>query len=96
VAVCARRCARAGRTFATACRLLERYPDYHFSCSQPQLYAYVRGQHFPALYGEIQALGCARGVGPAAGGMWVESDCNVPSGESLIRQILRGLAFFRQ
>ncbi len=81
------------RTFSTACRLLERYPDYHFSCSQPQLYAYTR-EYFPALYQEIKGW-IRKGRWECTGGMWVEPDCNVPSGESLIRQILYGLAFFR-
>ncbi len=85
-----RKCAR---TFATACRLLERYPDYHFSCSQPQLYAYTR-EHYPELYQEIERW-IRAGRWECTGGMWVEPDCNVPSGESLIRQVLHGLAFFR-
>lgn len=85
---------KTGRTFATACRLLERYPEFHFSCSQPQLYAYVR-EHFPALYAEIKHW-VQEGRWECTGGMWVESDCNIPSGESLIRQILYGLTFFRQ
>ncbi len=84
---------KCGRTFATACRLLERYPDYHFTCSQPQLYDYAR-RHFPALYEEIKHWVKA-GRWECTGGMWVESDCNVPSGESLIRQVLHGLRFFR-
>ena len=84
---------KCGRTFATACRLMERYPDYRFSCSQPQLYAYAR-DHYPALYEEIRQWVQA-GRWECTGGMWVESDCNVPSGESLIRQILHGLRFFR-
>ncbi|MCX7671796.1 MAG: alpha-mannosidase, partial [Anaerolineae bacterium] len=86
-----RKCAR---TFATACRLMERYPDYRFSCSQPQLYAYTK-QHFPTLYAEIKKW-VAAGRWECTGGMWVESDCNVPSGESLIRQVLYGLRFFQE
>ena len=85
---------KCGRTFATACRLLERYPQYHFSCSQPQLYAYAK-EHFPAVYEEIKRWVKA-GRWECTGGMWVEADCNVPSGEALIRQILFGLRFFRQ
>ncbi len=86
-----RKCAR---TFATACRLLERYPDYHFSCSQPQLYAYTR-RYYPALYDDIRHWVQA-GRWECTGGMWVESDCNIPDGESLIRQILHGVRFFQR
>ncbi len=86
-----RKCAR---TFATACRMMERFPDYHFSCSQPQLYAYTKA-HFPALYEEIKKW-VATGRWECTGGPWVEMDCNVPSGEALIRQMLHGLRFFRE
>ena len=34
---------KCGRTFSTACRLMEKYPDFHFTCSQPQLYQYPLG-----------------------------------------------------
>ena len=85
---------KCGRTFATACRLMERFPDYHFSCSQPQLYAYTR-EHFPVLYTEIRNW-VKSGRWATTGGMWVESDCNVTGGESLIRQVLHGLRFFRE
>ena len=83
---------KCSRTFSTACRLLERYPDYHFSCSQPQLYEYTR-RYYPALYAEIKKWVQA-GRWECTGGMWVESDCNVPSGEALIRQVVHGTRFF--
>ncbi len=85
---------KCGRTFSTACRLLERYPQYRFTCSQPQLYAYTK-EHFPALYEEIKRW-VREGRWETTGGMWVEADCNVSSGEALIRQILYGLRFFRE
>jgi alpha-mannosidase len=85
---------KCGRTFATACRLLEAHPGYRFTCSQPQLYAYVK-RYYPSLYEEIRGW-IAAGRWECTGGMWVEADCNIPSGESLIRQILHGVTFFRQ
>ncbi len=85
---------KCGRTFSTACRLLERHPDYYFSCSQPQLYAYTKA-HYPALYDEIKKW-VRTGRWACSGGMWVESDCNVPSGESLVRQVLHGVGFFER
>ena len=86
-----RKCAR---TFSTACRLMEHDDRYHFSCSQPQLYAYTK-RHYPKLYDEICAW-VDTGRWETTGGMWVESDCNSPSGESLIRQILVGVRFFER
>ncbi|NLD74786.1 MAG: alpha-mannosidase, partial [Chloroflexi bacterium] len=85
---------KCGRTFSTACRLMERYPDYRFSCSQPALYLYAR-EHYPALYEEIKGW-VRTGRWECTGGMWVEPDCNVPSGEALIRQILHGVRFFQE
>ncbi|MHB0855973.1 MAG: alpha-mannosidase [Anaerolineae bacterium] len=85
---------KCGRTFSTACRLMERYPDYHFSCSQPQLYAYTK-EHYPQIYEEIKKW-VATGRWECTGGMWVEPDCNVPSGESLVRQMLYGIEFFQR
>lgn len=85
---------KCGRTFATACRLMERFPEFRFSCSQAQLFEYTK-QHYPELYTEIKRW-VAEGRWETTGAMWVETDTNVPSGESLIRQILYGLKFFRE
>ena len=82
---------KCGRTFSTAVRLMERYPEYRFSCPQPQLYAYVK-QHYPALYEQIKAQ-IAAGRWETTGAMWVEADANVSSGEALIRQMLYGIQF---
>jgi len=84
---------KCGRTFSTAARLMEQYPDFHFACSQAQLYQYTK-ERFPELYEQIKGW-VATGRWETTGAMWVESDCNVPSGEALIRQMLYGLAFFR-
>ena len=85
---------KCGRTFSTALRLMERYPQFHFSCSQAQLYQYAK-DHYPAVYEEI-AKRVKEGRWETHGGMWVESDCNVTSGESLIRQVLHGMRFFAE
>jgi alpha-mannosidase len=85
---------KCGRTFATALRLMEEFPEYHFTQSQPQLYAYTK-EDYPELYDQIKTR-VAEGRWELTGGMWVEADCNVTSGESLIRQILYGNRFFKQ
>lgn len=84
---------KTARTFSTACRLMERFPDFRFSCSQPQLYAYMK-QFYPDLFLEIKKW-VKTGRWECTGGMWVEPDCNIPSGEALIRQVLYGTAFFQ-
>ena len=86
-----RKCAR---TFSTAVELMERYPDYLFCQSQPHLYEFTRDR-YPLLYRRIKAK-IKQGQWIPTGCMWVEADCNVTSGESLVRQILFGTRFFKQ
>jgi Alpha-mannosidase len=81
---------KALRSFSTALDLMKRYPEYKFMSSQPQLYKYVK-ERSPEIYGQIKKR-IAEGRWEAEGGMFVEADCNLPSGESLIRQILFGKA----
>ncbi|MHC4948609.1 MAG: alpha-mannosidase [Planctomycetota bacterium] len=76
------------RSFANALELMERDPSFVFLCSQPQQYAWVE-RDSPALFARI-ADRVAEGRWEPAGAMWVEPDCNVPSGESLVRQVLHG------
>ncbi len=85
---------KASRTFHTVLRLMERFPEYRFTQSQPQLYDYVRQDH-PELFQAIQAR-VAEGRWEPIGGMWVEADCNITGPESLARQFLLGRTFFRE
>jgi len=83
---------KAARTFATALRLMEEFPAFHFTQSQPQLYDFVRRDR-PELFDQIAAR-VAEGRWEPIGGMWVEADCNISGPESLVRQLLLGRAFF--
>ena len=83
---------KVGRTFSTVLRLMDEFPGYHFTQSQPQLYQWAK-QHYPGIYDGIKRR-VKDGRWEPTGGMWVEADCNVTSGESLIRQILWGNRFF--
>ncbi len=85
---------KGARTFATVLHNMEQYPDYVFGASQPQLYQWMK-EHYPELYDKVKAK-IAEGRWEAQGAMWVEPDTNVPSGESLIRQIIYGKQFFRE
>jgi alpha-mannosidase len=85
---------KAGRTFHNVLRLMEQFPGYYFTQSQPQLYEYVR-QDYPALFGAIKER-IIDGRWEPIGGMWVEADCNISGPESLARQFLLGRSFFRQ
>ena len=84
---------KAVRTFSAQLALMQQYPDYKFLQSQPHLYWMVK-THYPQLYERIKAAVTAGQFIPE-GGMWVEADTNVPSGESLIRQFVHGRRFFR-
>lgn len=82
------------RSFATALQLMEQYPQYIFMSSQPQLYDYLR-QEAPDLYEKVKKR-VKEGRWEVEGAMWLEADCNLSSGESLIRQILFGKRFMRE
>ncbi len=80
------------RTFASAVRLMDEYPEYRFSCSQAQQYAWIEELH-PELFEKISTK-VDDGQWIPVGGMWVEADMNLPSGESLARQIVHGQRWF--
>lgn len=86
-----RKCAR---TFSTAVTLMDSYPEYRFACSQAQQHAWVK-EFYPDLFARITKQ-VARGRFEPVGSMWVEPDCNLPSGESLVRQFLYGKRFFQE
>ncbi|GIN13512.1 alpha-mannosidase [Shouchella clausii] len=85
---------KAARSFSTVLRLMEQFPDYLFLQTQPQLYAYVK-EDYPELYEQIKAR-IQEGQWEVEGSMWLEADCNIPSGESLVRQIVFGKRFIKE
>jgi alpha-mannosidase len=85
---------KAARTFHNVLRLMEQFPDYHFTQSQPQLYEYIRQDH-PQLFCAIKDR-ITEGRWEPIGGMWVEADCNLSGAESLARQFLLGRNYFRE
>ncbi len=86
-----RKCARS---WSTQVELMDQYPDFVFACSQPAQYEWVK-ESYPDLYRRIKEKAAA-GQWEPVGAMWVEADCNLPSGESLVRQLLYGKRFFMQ
>lgn len=85
---------KAVRSFNTVLNLMERYPEYRFMSSQPQLYEFVK-EDAPELFEKIKER-IREGRWEAEGASWVEPDCNLSSGESLIRQILYGRRYFEK
>ena len=73
---------------------MRKYPEYTFFCSQPYLYKAVKEED-PYLYQQIQEK-AKEGRFEVEGGLWLETDTNLPSGESLVRQIIHGKKFFKE
>lgn len=85
---------KVGRSFATVLKLMEEYPNYKFMSSQPQLYYFFK-ERYPELYDRLKER-VKEGRWEPEGGMWVEADCNLTSGESLVRQFMHGKKFFKE
>ncbi len=85
---------KVGRSFATVLKLMEEYPNYKFMSSQPQLYYFLK-ERYPELYERLKER-VKEGRWEPEGGMWVEADCNLTSGESLVRQFMHGKRFFKE
>lgn len=83
---------KAGKTFLNMLRMMEENPAFRFTQSQPQLYEFVR-QDYPEIFQEIRDRIESEQWEPI-GGMWVEADCNLSGGESLVRQLLLGRKYF--
>ena len=85
---------KIGRSVATVLDLMERYPELTFMQNQGKVYDYCR-QDFPELYEAVRRR-VAEGRWEVNGAMWTEPDCNMPSGESLVRQLTFGLRYFER
>ncbi len=85
---------KAARTFSNVLYLMKMFPEFKFGASQAQLYQWVK-EDYPLLYEKIKEK-IKEGRWEVQGGMWVESDTNLTSGESLVRQMLYGIRFFEE
>ncbi len=85
---------KVARSWSTQLALMDEHPDYVFVASQPAQYTWMR-ESYPDIYRRIKDK-VAAGQWEPVGAMWVEADCNLPSGESLVRQLLQGKRFFMQ
>lgn len=84
-----RKCAR---TFSNVVALMDEDPGFVFSCSSAQQLAWIK-EFYPELFGRIREK-VMTGQFVPVGGMWVESDTNMPAGEAMARQFLEGKSFF--
>jgi alpha-mannosidase len=86
--------AEAISTFRTAADLCERNPGFIFNHNEVILYQWVQ-EYEPALFRRIQNL-VRLGRWHIMGGWFLQPDCNMPSGESFVRQILYGREYFQK
>jgi alpha-mannosidase len=83
---------KVARTFANVLDLMDRDPEFVFAASSAQQYLWLKESQ-PALFERVRAA-VASGRFLPVGGMWVESDTNMPGGEALARQFVMGKRFF--
>ncbi|EPD67299.1 alpha-mannosidase [Streptomyces sp. HGB0020] len=83
---------KTSRTFSNVTALADEYEEFIFACSQAQQYEWVR-DHYPQVWERIKKS-VAKGQWAPVGGMWVESDGNLPGGEAIARQLIHGKRFF--
>ncbi|WP_084516100.1 alpha-mannosidase [Microbacterium luticocti] len=85
---------KVARTTSSMASLIDDEPEFVYGMSSAQQYAWIK-QHRPEVYERVrQAVASGRFV--PLGGMWVESDTVMPTGESLVRQFLYGQRFFQR
>jgi alpha-mannosidase len=79
-------------TFRSALDRIAEYPEFIFTCDSAAYYEWIE-EIDPAMFAEIQTR-VAEGRWEIVGGWWVEPDCNIPGGESLVRQALISQRYF--
>ena len=81
-------------TCETILRLMKEYPDFYFCQSSAQYYKWLE-EKYPQTFEKVKER-IDEGRWEVVGGTWVEPDCNLPSGESLVRQFLYGKQYFKR
>ncbi len=85
---------KSARTYSNQLALMEEYPDYQFLLCEPPILEWLK-QHYPQLWQRVKQR-VESGAFHPEGALWVESDTNIPSGESLIRQFVWGKRWYRR
>ena len=81
-------------TFRSALDRVAEYDDFIFTCSSAAFYSWVE-ENNPEMFEEIRQR-VREGRWKIVGGWWIQPDCNLPSGESFVRQGLSGQRYFRR
>jgi alpha-mannosidase len=79
---------KLARTYSSVLSLMDQYPEFRFTQSAAYHYDTVR-RLYPELFERVRQR-VREGRWEVNGAMWIEPDCNIPSGESFVRQLLVG------
>ncbi|NLK27103.1 MAG: alpha-mannosidase, partial [Clostridiales bacterium] len=82
------------RTLSNQMNLMEQYPEYRYLQSSA-LHSYMIEKNYPSIFEQMKKLIAEKRYEPN-GGVWVECDCNIASGESLVRQFLWGQRYTKE
>ena len=85
---------KSARTYSNQLALMERYPEYRFLLCSPTVFENLK-EYYPDLYKRVQEK-VKRGQFIPEGAVYIESDTNLPNGESLIQQFVRGKRWFAE
>lgn len=85
---------KCARTYSNQISLMQQYPEHRFVQSSA-CHSDMILKHYPQLFEDIKEM-VAQGRYEPNGGVWVECDCNITSGESMVRQFLWGQRFTRK
>ena len=85
---------KSARTYSNQLALMEEYPDFQFLLCEPPILQWLKS-YYPNVWQRVKDK-VAEGKFHAEGALWVESDTNIPSGESLIRQFVWGKRWYRK
>ncbi len=81
-------------TFQSALDRMEETDEFVFTCACADYYRWIE-ENAPDMFEKIQQR-VAEGRWKVAGGMWIQPDCNMPSGESVSRQLLYSQRYFKE
>ena len=84
---------KTARTYSNQLALMDEYENYQFLLCEPPILETLK-ELYPNVYQRVRDKVAAGKFHPD-GALWVESDTNIPSGESLIRQFVRGKRWYR-
>jgi len=80
-------------TFRSALDRMNEFPNYVFTASSASYYKWIEESE-PEMFEEIKRR-VAEGRWVIAGGLWVQPDCNIPSGEAFARHMLYSQRFYK-